>query len=116
GLAIITEGLLGYLPRDAVEGIWRRFADALSGFALGRYISDLHLARVQTAQVRAFRVVLSAFVRGRVHLHFEDAEQAIRALKDAGFASAELHQAASLAPEIRGRGSELAHIIEASSR
>ena len=29
GLAIITEGLLGYLPTDAVTGIWRRFAGAL---------------------------------------------------------------------------------------
>jgi O-methyltransferase involved in polyketide biosynthesis len=116
GLAIITEGLLGYLPRDDVEGVWRRFARTLEAFAQGRYISDLHLGRVQNAQVRAFRVVLSAFVRGRVHLHFDDEAQAIEALEQAGFASAELHRASDLAPEIRGGGSELAHIIEASSR
>jgi O-methyltransferase involved in polyketide biosynthesis len=116
GLAIITEGLLGYLPRQAVDGIWRRFARALSAFATGRYLSDLHLARIQNAQVRAFRVVLSAFVRGRVYLHFDTPEQAVSALEDAGFGSATIHTAASLARQIRGRGSELAHIIEASSR
>jgi O-methyltransferase involved in polyketide biosynthesis len=116
GLAIITEGLLSYLPRDAVDGIWRRFARVLAEFAHGRYISDLHLARVQSAQVRAFRVVLSAFVRGRVHLHFDTPEAAASALRAAGFGSVTIHTAESLAPEIRGRGRELAHIIEASSR
>ena len=29
GLAIITEGLLGYLPTDAVAALWRRFARTL---------------------------------------------------------------------------------------
>jgi O-methyltransferase involved in polyketide biosynthesis len=115
GLAIVTEGLLGYLPRDAVEGMWRRFAAALARFTPGRYISDLHLGLIQTAQVRAFRVVLSAFVRGRVHLHFDDPAEAVAALEAAGFTAVEVHTAASLAREIRGRGSELAHIIEASS-
>jgi O-methyltransferase involved in polyketide biosynthesis len=114
GLAIVTEGLLGYLPGDAVAGIWRRFARELSEFARGRYISDLHLGDVQTAQVRAFRVVLSAFVRGRVHMHFDSPDQADDALRRAGFESAEVHRASDLAPEVRGRGSELAHIIEAS--
>jgi O-methyltransferase involved in polyketide biosynthesis len=114
GLAIITEGLLGYLPGEAVDGIWRRFADVLSGFGRGRYISDLHLAAVQNAQVRIFRVLLSGFVRGRVYLHFDDAADAEAALRRAGFESATLHRAAALAPEIPGRGGTLAHILEAS--
>jgi O-methyltransferase involved in polyketide biosynthesis len=116
GLAIITEGLLGYLPRQAVDGIWRRFASVLGGFAHGRYISDLHIGGVQTAQVRLFRVLLSAFVRGRVYLHFENAGEAQAALQAAGFARAEVHRASSLAPEVRGTGSGLAHILEASTR
>jgi O-methyltransferase involved in polyketide biosynthesis len=116
GLAIITEGLLGYLPGDAVAAIWRRFAAVLAGFPRGIYISDLHIGGVQTAQVRAFRVLLSAFVRGRVHLHFENAFQAQAALEAAGFARAAVHPASSLAPEERGRGSGLAHILEASTR
>jgi hypothetical protein len=69
---------------------------------------------MQSAQVRAFRVLLSAFVRGRVYLHFEDAGEAKAALMAAGFRSAEVHRAASLAPEARGPGAGLAHILEAS--
>lgn len=116
GLAIVTEGLLGYLPSDAVAGIWARFARVLTGFRSGRYFSDLHMGGVQTAQVRVFRVLLSAFVRGRVHLHFQNPAEAEAALREAGFASAQVHRAAALAPETRGAGSGLAHILEASSR
>lgn len=115
GLAIITEGLLGYLPGDAVRDIWRRFAHVLGGFAEGRYFSDLHIGDMQTPQVRVFRLLLSAFVRSRVHLHFEDAAEAKAALLQAGFRSADVHRAASLAPEVRGSGSHLAHILEAST-
>ena len=35
GLAIITEGLLGYLAPDDMTGLWRRFARTLDGFAGG---------------------------------------------------------------------------------
>ena len=104
GLAIITEGLLGYLPSEAVRGIWRRFASALQGFSTGRYISDIHLGMMQTAQVRAFRLLLSAFVRGRVHMHFESPEQVVAALQAAGFTGAEVRPAGPL---------ELARVLEA---
>jgi O-methyltransferase involved in polyketide biosynthesis len=115
GLAIITEGLLGYLDRGTVEGIWRRFARALAPMRDGRYISDLHLAGVlQTAQVRAFGMLLSTVVRGRVHAHFESAEQATAALTEAGFESGWVHPATALAPQARGPGSDLSHILEAS--
>jgi O-methyltransferase involved in polyketide biosynthesis len=115
GLAIITEGLLGYLPGDQVQSLWRRFADALGGFSQGRYLSDLHVGDAQTAQVRIFRVLLSAFVRGPVSLHWGDARQARAALLAAGFNAAEVHRAATLAPEARGPGAGMAHIIEAST-
>jgi O-methyltransferase involved in polyketide biosynthesis len=115
GLAIITEGLLGYLRRQDVDQIWRRFAAVLAGFAAGRYISDLHLASVQTLQVRAFRVLLSAFVRGRVHLHFADAQEAQEALRRAGFASARIHRAADLVGDDHGAGRALAHTVEAAT-
>jgi O-methyltransferase involved in polyketide biosynthesis len=118
GLAIITEGLLGYLDTDAVDGIWRRFARTLSGFASGRYISDLHLGSVQNAQIRAFRAALSVFVRGQVHLHFDNAQQAESALRDAGFAWAKLYRAADVpgTEPSSDRGGRLAHILEASTR
>ena len=115
GAAIVTEGLLGYLPSDAVHGIWQRFARALVGFAEGTYLSDLHIGRMHTPQVRAFRLLLSAFVRGRVHLHFESPSDAGAQLERAGFRTVSVHPAARLAPEVRGPGSGLAHILEAST-
>jgi O-methyltransferase involved in polyketide biosynthesis len=115
GLAIITEGLLGYLPTDAVEGIWRRFAAALAQFPHGRYISDLHLGAGVTPQVRAFRLLLSAFVRGRVYLHFDDAAQAEAVLRAAGFGSAQVRPAIDVIEGPADAGALLAHIIEAST-
>jgi O-methyltransferase involved in polyketide biosynthesis len=115
GLAIVTEGLLGYLPRVAVDGIWRRVARALAGFASGFYASDLHLGVVQNLQVRAFRVLLSAFVRGRVHLHFDSAADATRALEAAGFHSAAIHRAVELIGPGNDPAADLSHILEAST-
>jgi O-methyltransferase involved in polyketide biosynthesis len=116
GVALVTEGLLGYLPTDAVLGMWRRFASALQGFPAGVYLSDLHIGNVQNAQIRAFRVLLSAFVRGRVHLHFDDPAEARGALLDAGFARAEVHRTMNLVDDADGGGSGLAHVIEAMAR
>jgi O-methyltransferase involved in polyketide biosynthesis len=115
GLAIITEGLLGYLPADSVAELWQRLAAILSEFAGGRYTSDLHLGGAQTREVRAFRVMLSMFVRGRVYLHFQNAEQAAAALQAAGFDAARVLPASSLAGETNDPAGRLAHIIEAST-
>ena len=115
GLAFVTEGLLGYLERDQVEGIWRRFARTLASFRNGTYVSDIHIGELQTAQVRVFRVVLSMFVRGRVHLHFGTEEEVITALHGAGFVSAEVWQAAGVVGEARDEAARLAHILEAST-
>jgi O-methyltransferase involved in polyketide biosynthesis len=116
GLAIITEGLLGYLPPDAVAGMWRRFAAGLGRFRTGRYISDVHMGGAVTPPVRVFRVLLSGFVRGRVYLHFGDQDEAVAALGEAGFGQAEVRPAGDIAEGARGPNSRLAHILEASTR
>ncbi len=116
GLAIITEGLLGYLPTDAVLDLWRRMAHTMSDFPSGRYISDLHLASAQSPAVRAFRVALSAFVRGRVYLHFDEAEDAEQQLRACGFATAAVRPAARFVDLPADRGATMAHILEASTR
>lgn len=113
GLAIITEGLLGYLETEDVKAILRRVATVLSGFAAGRYMSDVHLSSLQTIEVRAFRVLLSAFVRGRVHLHFRDPAEVVAALHDAGFAQAEVRPAFALAGLPAPSGTRLAYVLEA---
>jgi O-methyltransferase involved in polyketide biosynthesis len=97
GLAVITEGLLGYLPGDEVQALWRRIARTLEPFAGGVYLSDLHLGSAQGIAVRGFRIVLSAFVRGRVYLHFHDAAEAQAALLEAGFVHAAVTPAGGLA-------------------
>ena len=115
GTAIITEGLLGYLPTEAVLELWRRFAEVLSTFPAGRYISDLHLGSVQTPAVRFFRRFLGAFVRGQVYLHFDGAADAEAALRDAGFAHASVRRAASIVDLAGAQQRSTAHILEAST-
>jgi O-methyltransferase involved in polyketide biosynthesis len=126
GLAIVTEGLLGYLPGDAVDEIWRRFARTLGAFPGGRYISDIHLGSLATPLVRAFRLLLSAFVRGGVYLHFSSAQEAQQALRAAGFDDAQVMRAVDVVGRAGrvgraggvgradGPGNRLANILEAS--
>ncbi|HSO98151.1 MAG TPA: class I SAM-dependent methyltransferase [Solirubrobacteraceae bacterium] len=54
GLAIVTEGLTGYLTPEQLEGLWGRCAGTLGAFSAGRYLSDLHVGEEQPPQVRAF--------------------------------------------------------------
>jgi O-methyltransferase involved in polyketide biosynthesis len=115
GLAIITEGLLSYLPRDAVDNAWGRFARNLSRFATGRYISDMQLSEGVTPEARAFRVLLAAFVRGDVHLHFRRAEDVRAALLKAGFRSASVRPATEVLGVKRSEPSRT-HILEASTK
>ncbi|HWK18298.1 MAG TPA: class I SAM-dependent methyltransferase [Solirubrobacteraceae bacterium] len=117
GLAIITEGLLGYLDRATVEAVWRRFARELAGFPDGCYLSDLPLGGRTSAVVRAFGLGLSAFVRGQVHLHFAGAAEATDALHGAGFARAAVRPAAEILnrPDTDS-GARFAHVIKADVR
>ena len=113
--AIVTEGLLGYLPTPAVLALWRRIAVTLERFPAGRYVSDIHLRSVQGPVVRAFRVALSAFVRGGVYLHFDDAADAQRRLRSAGFSGGVVRPAAEIVPVSDDRGGRMVHILEAST-
>ncbi len=114
GLAIVSEGLLGYLPTQTVVALWARFAGALAPFSGGRYISDLHLGSATGPLVRLFRLGLGAFVRGRVYLHFDEPGDAEERLRACGFATASVRPAARLAElPIESQGS-MAHILEAS--
>jgi O-methyltransferase involved in polyketide biosynthesis len=115
GLAIITEGLLSYLPRDAVDDAWRRFARNLSRFAIGRYLSDMQLSEAVTPEARAFRVLLAAFVRGEVHLHFRTAADVEAALLRAGFSSANVRPATEVLG-VKRDGPSRTHILEASTK
>jgi O-methyltransferase involved in polyketide biosynthesis len=118
GLAILTEGLLTYFDEDAVLGMWRRFARELSAFGAGLYLSDLRLGGSGHAVLeRAFVVVLSSFVRRRVHTHFDGEAEAVDALMEAGFAQARLHRAdrhPAAGDAARDPAAAGVHIVEAS--
>ncbi len=86
GTAIITEGLVNYFDTPTMLGIWRRFAIALRRFPHSLYLSDLILRDGNTGPlVTGFSWVLSAFVRGRVHMHFDSVAEAEAALASVGF-------------------------------
>lgn len=116
GMAIITEGLLTYLDREQVDATLRRFASALGEFRKGLYLSDLRLAGLNRGPAqRAFSVVLSMFVRGRVYTHFLDEAEAIAALKAAGFSQVRLHRGDTDPTGTVDRGdpgARLIHVIE----
>ena len=115
GLAIITEGLLGYLPTREVTHLWERFARALARFTTGLYISDLHLGGATSGTVRVARIALAAFVRGGVYFHFADAAEAEERLRACGFATATVRPAARLAELPPASSRSTAHILEAST-
>lgn len=118
GLAIVSEGLLTYYDQDSVLAICGRFARTLSGFSEGRYLADLRLQRGDGSRVeRAFDVVLSTFVRGRVYRHFTDQADAAAAMRAAGFDRARLHRCDEHPDPRLGRrdpGAGLVHVIEAA--
>jgi O-methyltransferase involved in polyketide biosynthesis len=118
GLAIVTEGLLSYLGRDDVDHMWRRFALELGRFRAGRYLADIGLGGgggLAGPYVKVFMLGLSAFVRGRVNLHFPDAADAAAALEEAGFAHAEVRPAAEVVSfgDAHDPGVRAAHVAEA---
>lgn len=119
GTAVITEGLLNYLPTDAVTGLWGRLATELRRFPAGLYLSDLHLAgENRSAVLAAFATLLGTFVRGRIHFHFPDAVAAEAALREAGFSAATLHrpdvELLDLPAPLRA-GARIVRVVEAST-
>jgi O-methyltransferase involved in polyketide biosynthesis len=118
GLAILTEGLVHYLDPPGLDGLWRRTAEALGDFPHGLYLSDLHLEdEAGGIRADAFRLALSAFVRSRVHPHFANEAEALRAVKEAGFETATLHSPVEWVGELglEERGASLVRVLEASS-
>src|SRR3954452_5345438 len=114
GLAIITEGLLSYLPRDSVLDLWTGFAATLERFPDGVYLADLHVDEDTPGLLpRAAEAALGAFVRGPVSVHFRDGLEARQALLDAGFHAAEVGRASESAACPDRPGTDLVRIVAA---
>lgn len=118
GVAIVTEGLLPYFDRDAVLAMWQRFSRVLRGYPAGLYVTELY-ARDPIARVPGSSFALgaiSAVARGRVHLHFARAEDALTAAQGAGFGEVRIADKRDLAARARGsigRGAGLTRVLEA---
>jgi O-methyltransferase involved in polyketide biosynthesis len=119
GLVIITEGLLTYLEDDTVDVLWARFASVLQRFEKGAYLSDLRFAKQDRGlPERTFDVILSVFVRGKVHPYRGDEATAEAVLHDAGFKEVALHHGdrhPAAADARSDPGSGVICIVEASS-
>jgi O-methyltransferase involved in polyketide biosynthesis len=116
GTAIVTEGLVNYFDTEAMIGMWRRFGAALRRFPRGVYLSDLILRDGnRTPLIVGFQWLLSAFVRGRVHMHFDSAEAAEDALASAGLTGVLLdpRDLAFELPGLEPRGAGRVRIVEA---
>jgi O-methyltransferase involved in polyketide biosynthesis len=105
GLAIITEGLMNYLDPATAQGVWARIARTLSGFPHGLYLADVYFMQQHRGlAARVFGGVIQAFVRGRMHIHFESAAHGIGLMQAAGFRRAAIHEIRDL-EETRDIGS-----------
>jgi O-methyltransferase involved in polyketide biosynthesis len=119
GTAIITEGLMSYLDADTARDVWRRFARTLKKFPHGLYLSDSYIRRENSGvSAKAFGAVLGRFVKGRIHIHFDSAAQAVQALRSAGFRAVAVHEPREI-PETREisavKGAERVRVLEAST-
>lgn len=116
GTAIITEGLINYFDRATVIAMWERFARALAPFARGLYLSDLLLRQSNAGPLTTgFSWLLSAFVRGKVHLHFANETDAEDALAASGLTGV-LHDPNDFAfelPDLEPAGAARVRIVEA---
>jgi len=117
GLAIITEGLMSYLDPHTAAAVWRRIAGTLHAFPFGVYLSDSYVRSDRYGLGGAlFRGIIQRFVRGRMHVHFEDVAQATRVLQAAGFGAVTLHEPRDLEAtrELAAiRGGDRVRILEA---
>jgi O-methyltransferase involved in polyketide biosynthesis len=119
GTAVITEGLVNYFERDVVFGMWRRFAAALRRFPRSLYLSDMMLRADNSGPISTgFSWLLSAFVRGRVHMQFETTEQAEDALESTGLIGLLLdpHDFAFEISDFEPAGASRVRIIEAVAK
>lgn len=115
GTAIITEGLVNYFDRPTLLGMWTRFGEGLRRFPSSLYLSDLILDDNQGSLVRGFKYLLSAFVRGNVHLHFSSSDDAESALLACGLPGVLLDPREFELKDLESEGAARVRIIEATA-
>lgn len=118
GTAIITEGLMSYLDADTARSVWRRFARTLKKFPHGLYLADTYIRRENESGAKVFGAMLGSFVKGKIHVHFESAAQAIQTLRNAGFRTTAVHAPREIPETLEisaVKGSERVRVLEATT-
>ncbi len=106
GTVIITEGLMNYLDPAMARDVWQRIARNLKSFPHGLYLADVYFMQQNRGLAAiVFGSVIQLFVRGRMHIHFESPAHGIGLMRNAGFASADIHEIRAL-PETREIGDQ----------
>lgn len=117
GTAIVTEGLMNYLDPASARAVWQRIAETLGRFPHGVYFSDVYFnERVQHPAMIAFGALLSAFVKGRMHVHFKSPQELTQVLKAAGFKRIRAIRTDAIAATrgyARQRGGDSVRVLEA---
>lgn len=91
GVALISEGLLNYLPIPAVDRLWQDATQHMAAFADSLYLADAYLPTDNADwPTRGFIGGLSLAVRGAVRLHFRDEADTLARAHRAGWRSARL--------------------------
>lgn len=94
GTAVITEGLMNYFAQPQAEQVFSRIAAGLSRFPSGLFLSDLFLAGENNNPIaKAFEFCLGVFVRGSVHLYYDDENTVVSAMIESGFTYASAERA-----------------------
>jgi O-methyltransferase involved in polyketide biosynthesis len=117
GTAIVTEGLMNYLDPSSARAVWQRIAETLGRFPHGVYFSDVYFnERVRHPAVIAFGALLSAFVKGRMHVHFETPQEMSQIMKAASFKHAHAigtDGIAAMREYAKQRGGDSVRVLEA---
>ena len=107
GVAIITEGLIPYFPREANAGMWRRFGALLQTQPTGRYFGSVWTQDdiEADAHFTGFFSLLQLFVRGQMHIDLKDESDVSSLLEGSGLALEGLHRPDDFRGELNLPGS-----------
>lgn len=86
GVAVVTEGLMNYLPGPVADGLWRQIATGLRRFTRGGlYVADSYFPAQAHPAMALLGLALVGFTRGRLHSHLWHPRQGTARLQRAGF-------------------------------
>jgi O-methyltransferase involved in polyketide biosynthesis len=91
GIALITEGLTGYLSPEELEGMWERFSKFLSNFPIGIYYTDISFLSHSGKSMDAFKLFLEWFSKGQTYLHYSGFQECASRLRGMGFSDIQVH-------------------------